>query len=304
MHIPVLLHEVIEGMALSKGATAIDMTLGGGGYAKAMCQAVGSSGTVIGLDEDGAAIERATDACSEEHCTKIFVQANFRNLDDVLAERNIASVDAIAFDLGLSSFQIESSGRGFSFLRDEPLSMMFSDKEDGRPFSAETIINEWGEEVLANIIFGYGEERFARRIAKAIVDTRVKSPIRTTADLVAVIKASVPGRYANGPIHPATRTFQALRIAVNDELTALTEGLAAAYKAAKPGGRIVVVSFHSLEDRIVKNFFRERAAEDEAIILTKKPVIPTDKEIRTNPRSRSAKLRILEKTPITQQPIN
>ncbi|MBP9771612.1 MAG: 16S rRNA (cytosine(1402)-N(4))-methyltransferase RsmH [Candidatus Pacebacteria bacterium] len=295
MHIPVLLHEVIEGMALTKGATAIDMTLGGGGYAKAMCQSVGSSGTVIGLDEDGAAIERATEACSEEHCTKIFVQANFRNLTTVLAERNIALVDAIAFDLGLSSFQIESSGRGFSFLRDEPLSMMLSDKADGRPFSAETIINEWSEEVLANIIFGYGEERFARRIAKAIVDTRDKHPLKTTADLVALIKASVPARYANGSIHPATRTFQALRIAVNDELTALSEGLAAAYAAVKPGGRIVAVSFHSLEDRIVKNFFRERAGEEGATILTKKPLTPTDQEIRMNPRSRSAKLRILQK---------
>ncbi len=295
MHIPVLLHEVIEGLVLKPGATVVDMTLGGGGYAQRMCEAVGPSGTVIGLDEDGAALERAHDACSASHCTKIFVQDNFRNLTKVLAAQNIASVDAVAFDLGLSSFQIEHSGRGFSFLREEPLSMMFSDKKNGRPFSAEDIVNSWEEEVLANIIFGYGEERFSRRIAEAIVAARAKAPIRTTSDLVAVIKAAVPARYAHGPIHPATRTFQALRIAVNDAHGAREEGRQAAYNALSKDGRIVAVSFHSLEDRIVKQFFRAKATEDGAILVTKKPILPGDPEVRSNPRSRSAKLRILQK---------
>lgn len=296
MHIPVLLHEVIEGAALEKGDTAVDMTLGGGGYAKRLCEAVGATGTVVGIDEDGAAINRAHEACSAQSCKKVFVQENFRHLAKVLAENSITEPDAILFDLGVSSFQIESSGRGFSFLRDEPLSMMLSDKPGGRPFSAGDIVNSWDEEVIANIIFGYGEERFSRRIAKGIVEARAKGPIMTTAELVAVIKASVPGKYANGPIHPATRTFQALRIAVNDELGALEEGLAAAYGALAKDGRIVVVSFHSLEDRIVKQFFKTRADADGATLVTKKPVIPTDAEIRSNPRSRSAKLRILQKT--------
>ncbi len=295
MHVPVLLHEVIEGLHLHKGNTVVDMTLGGGGYAKEMCKAIGPAGVIIGLDEDSAAIARATEACSAHPCTKIFVQENFRNLSKVLAAQNISSVNGVAFDLGLSSFQIENSGRGFSFLRDEPLSMMFSDKKDGRPFSAEDIINGWEEEVLANIIFGYGEERFSRRIAQAIVEARAKAPIRTTTELVTVIKAAVPVRYTHGPIHPATRTFQALRIAVNDELGALEEGLQAAYIALGKNGRIAAVSFHSLEDRIVKQFFKARTMEDGATLISKKPILPTDAEIRSNPRSRSAKLRVLQK---------
>lgn len=292
MHVPVLLHEAIEGLGLKEGGTAVDMTLGGGGYAKRLCEAVGSRGTVIGLDEDGAAIQRAHDACSRYPCRKIFVQENFRNLAKVLSEHNVAAVDGAVFDLGVSSFQIEQSGRGFSFLRDEPLSMMLSDKDNGRPFSARDIVNGWDEAVLADIIFGYGEERYARRIAQGIATARTKAAIETTGQLAAIIKASVPGCYTNGPLHPATRTFQALRIAVNDELGALAEGLAAAYAALAPGGRIAAVSFHSLEDRIVKYFFKEKAAEG-ATLLTKKPVIPTDAEIRNNPRSRSAKLRLL-----------
>jgi 16S rRNA (cytosine1402-N4)-methyltransferase len=295
MHIPVLLHEVIEGLALKPGATAVDMTLGGGGYANAMCEAVGPTGTIIGLDEDGAAIERALETCRAHLCAKIFVQENFRNLAKVLATHNVTEVHAVVFDLGLSSFQIESSGRGFSFLRDEPLSMMLSDKQNGRPFSAENIINGWEEEVLANIIFGYGEERFSRRIAQAIVEARAKAPIKTTSDLVTVIKAAVPARYTHGPIHPATRTFQALRIAVNDELGALEEGLRAAYTALAKEGRIAAVSFHSLEDRIVKQFFKAKAMEDAATLITKKPTLPAEQEIRSNPRSRSAKLRVLQK---------
>jgi 16S rRNA (cytosine1402-N4)-methyltransferase len=293
-HVPVLLHEVIEGLALESGVTAVDMTLGGGGYAKRLCEAVGPIGTLIGLDEDGAAVSRAEDACSTCVCRRIFVQENFRYLAKVLAAHSIEHIDAVVFDLGVSSHQLEESERGFSFLRNEPLSMMLSDKPEGRPFSAKTIVNAWDEEVLANIIFGYGEERYARRIAKGIVQARGKKPLATTNDLVAVIKASVPSRYARGPLHPATRTFQALRIAVNDELSALSEGLRAAYDALSPGGRIAAVSFHSLEDRIVKRFFKDRT-EDGATVLTRKPVVPTKEEVRRNPRSRSAKLRILEK---------
>ncbi len=294
LHVPVLLQTVIDGLSIEDGNIIVDATVGGGGYMKAFCERVGKSGHVIGFDEDDAALTRAKEACAHALCTTTFVHKNFRNMKEALMDLGITSVDGIAFDLGVSSFQIEDSGRGFSFLRDEPLAMTLSENPATRPFTAEDIVNRWEEEVIANVIFGYGEERYARRIAKAIVEVRKKSPITTTGQLVEIIKNATPARYAHGPIHPATRTFQALRIAVNDELGALTEGLAAAYEMVKPGGRIVAVSFHSLEDRIVKNFFRERALEG-ATVITKKPLTPTFEEQRQNPRSRSAKLRILQK---------
>lgn len=211
-----------------------------------------------------------------------------------LTEIGIESIDGVAFDLGFSTFQLETAGRGFSFLRDEPLIMTFSSVEGGRPFTAEDIVNGWSEETLSNILFGYGEERFSRQIAKAIVEARRKERITTTNALVEIVKAAVLGGYRNGPLHPATRTFQALRIAVNDELMALSEGLTGAFESLKPGGKMAVVSFHSIEDRIVKNFFKEKVAEG-AVLLAKKPIAPTFQETRMNPRSRSAKLRLIKK---------
>ncbi len=296
MHIPVLLHEVIEGVRAVPGMTILDATVGGGGYTKALCERVGKSGTVIGLDRDAGTLNDVRERLSHVPATLHLVEEDFRNLDTVLESLGVAAIDGATFDLGMSSLQLESSGRGFSFLRDEPLHMTFASVAESAAFTAADIVNTWKEEDIANVIFGYGEERYARRIAKEIVATRTKSPILSTMALVDCIRKAVPVRYNHGAIHPATRTFQALRIAVNDELNALTEGLAKAYAALAPGGRLVVVSFHSLEDRIVKQYFKARSDEDGAVVLTKKPIVPTDEEERVNPRARSAKLRILEKT--------
>ncbi len=294
MHIPVLLQDVIEGLAVAEGDTVVDATVGGAGYTRALCERVGASGVVVGFDQDADAIARAHTACADVATTVHLVHANFRTMTDELAKLGITAIDGIAFDLGYSSIQLEASGRGFSFLKDEPLSMALQTDATKVPFTARDIVNTWAEEDIANVIFGYGEERYARRIAKALVAARQTEAIETTAQLVAIIKEAVPGRYRTGAIHPATRTFQALRIAVNDELGALKDGLASAYALLKPGKRMAVVSFHSLEDRIVKTFSKEKEAEG-AIALTKKPLVPSDEEIAHNPRSRSAKLRILQK---------
>lgn len=294
MHIPVLLQEVIDGLAIASGDTLVDATVGGGGYTRALCEKVGGKGVVVGFDQDGDAITRAQALLVDVPCTLHLVCANFREMRAELQKLGIQHIDGAAFDLGFSSIQLEESGRGFSFLADEPLTMALATDEKKVPFTARDIVNEWDEEDIANVVFGYGEERYARRIAKAIVAAREGEPIETTAQLVAVIKDAVPGRYRTGAIHPATRTFQALRIAVNDELNALKEGLEAAYEMLSPGKRIAVVSFHSLEDRIVKEFSKEKE-KDGAVRVTKKPITPSDEEIRNNPRSRSAKLRILQK---------
>lgn len=292
MHIPVLLHEVIEGLALKQGDTAVDATVGGGGYTRAIADAVGAKGTVIGFDQDGGTLEDARKKLSDVPATLHLVNENFRNLDTGLASLGYTTVDAIAYDIGLSSLQLEESGRGFSFLREEPLQMTFSEKPDEAAFTAGDIINTWDEEDIANVIFGYGEERYSRRIAKAIVEARKVKPFETTKELADLIEALAGGR---GAVHPATKTFQALRIAVNDELGALKEGLEKGFSALTSGGRMAVVSFHSLEDRIVKNFFRDKAKEGIAKLITKKPIVPSREEERDNPRSRSAKLRILQK---------
>ncbi|MEK7661959.1 MAG: 16S rRNA (cytosine(1402)-N(4))-methyltransferase RsmH [Patescibacteria group bacterium] len=295
-HIPVLLHEAIEAMALKKGSVALDATLGGGGHAKAILSALGPSGTLIGLDEDEDAISRVGKYLAEVPGKKILARENFRNLARVLKENGIFKIDAALFDLGLSSFQFEESGRGFSFLKDEPLAMTLGIGKERYSFTASDVVNKWEEENLRDIIAGYGEERYARRIARAIVLAREKEEIKTARELAEIISAAVPGAYRRGRIHPATRTFQAIRIAVNDELSALKAGIAAATEALAPKGRIAVISFHSLEDRIVKNFFRDEAKKENLLILTKKPIIAKEEEIIINPRSRSAKLRVAQKT--------
>ncbi len=292
-HIPVLLQEVIENLQIRPGAIALDATVGGGGYTRALSEAVGESGIVIGLDQDGTTLEEARVKLADVPSHLHLVNENFRNLDRVLETLGIDLVDAIAFDLGLSSLQLEASGRGFSFLRDEPLAMTFSATPEVSAFTAADIVNTWDEEDIANVIFGYGEERYSRRIAKAIVESRVKTPFTTSKQLGDFIAGLVTGGYKGGGIHPATKTFQALRIAVNDELSALEDGLAKAFDALAPDGRMAVVSFHSLEDRIVKNFFRDKAQEGADV--SKKPIVPTKLEQKRNPRSRSAKLRILHK---------
>ena len=275
-HRPVLLNETIEGLGLSEDSVVLDCTFGGGGHSKEILRRYPGT-KIIAIDEDEEVT--AEKGISLHH-------ENFRNLDKVLGDRK---VDAILFDLGFSSDQLESSGRGFSFLKDEPLLMTMNEKAD---LTAEVIVNNWSEESLADIIYGYGEERYARRIARAITEQRAKQPIKTTGELVEVIQDAVPRK---GKIHPATRTFQALRIAVNDELGALKEGLQKGFEALKPEGRMAVISFHSLEDRIVKNFNKEKAKKGRATLINKKPITASDEEIKNNIRSRSAKLRMIEK---------
>jgi 16S rRNA (cytosine1402-N4)-methyltransferase len=334
VHKAVLLHEVVEGLlgkheaiprdrrslmsadpALplrSAGLVYLDGTLGGGGHTVAIAEALKGNLTIIGLDRDPEAIERARETLKGKAEKIIIENEDFRNLDKVLGRYGISKVDCILLDLGLSSDELESSGRGFSFLSDEPLLMTFGDPTQ-HPFTAETIVNGWKEEDIANVIYAYGEERYARRIAKAIVSYRRKKKIETSSELAELIKSNVPAIYRHGRIHPATRTFQALRIAVNDELAALKEGLEKGWDALGQEGRMAVISFHSLEDRIVKEFFkgkinghsnvyRKQSSEivpgektAEGILLTKKPITASKKEIAENPRSRSAKLRIIEK---------
>lgn len=290
-HVPVLLHTVVDNLHLEAGMTVLDATLGAAGYSIEALNREPNI-TIVGLDVDPEAVTRAKAKLSRMPGKHIVVESNFRDVAHVLDAHNVDVLDAAMFDLGISSFQLDGmtvSPRGMSFKRDEPLVMTLSGKDDG--LTAHEIVNEWAEESIADIIYGYGEERYARRIAGAIVARRIDSPIQTTFELVDVIKGAVPAAYRNGRIHPATRTFQALRITVNDELGALKDGLRAVYDRLAPGARLVVVSFHSLEDRIVKRFFRDSGST----VITKKPLTPTDEEIIQNPRARSAKLRILEK---------
>lgn len=294
IHKSVLLQQSVEGLDLKKGDIFVDATLGGGGHSEAVCT-LGLDVTVIGIDADPKAIERSSARLAKMGCKTFFKLSNFRHIDTVLAELGFAQVDKIFFDLGLSSQEIQESGRGFTFQKNEPLLMTFSAEPKPEDLTAREIVNTWDQENIETIIKSYGEERYARRIARMIVEHRAKKPIETTFDLVEIIKMATPSAYHRGRIHPATRTFQALRMTVNDEVRALTDGLEKAFEHLKPNGRIAVISFHSIEDRIVKHYFKKLIDEGLAERITKKPIIPTDDEIAENPRSRSAKLRIISK---------
>jgi len=306
VHQSVLLHEVVGllvtgELVTSKPVTSnqqpvwfLDGTLGGAGHSRAIAEALGGRLNLIGLDLDPEALKRDEEVLKPLVSKLILENESFRNLDKVLAKNGLDKVDLILLDLGYSSDQLENSGRGFSFQKDEPLLMTLGDPKK-HPFTAKDILNKWDEGVIADVIFGYGEERYARRIARAVTNYRVKKPLETTHELVEIIRSAVPAVYRRGKIHPATKTFQALRIAVNDELNALKEGLAKGYESLNVSGRIAVIAFHSLEDRIVKDFFRQKARDEGVILVTKKPVTASEEEIEINPRSRSAKLRVIEK---------
>lgn len=289
-HIPVLLQEVIDGLAPKQGETILDATVGGGGHSEALCRAIGGIGRIVCLDADRDAIDRSRERLKFCGCEFLFYETNFRNLDTALASFGIEKVQRILFDLGFSSSQLEESGRGFSFQKDEPLSMSFS--QTVGDLTAEKIVNEWNEENISTILASYGEERQAKKIARAIVLARAQKPLQTTKELREVIESVVPRR---GKIHPATKTFQALRVAVNDEFQALTEALPKAFERLANGGRMAVISFQSIEDRVVKRLFKQKAETHECLICTKKPLIADEKEQAENPRSRSAKLRIIER---------
>lgn len=297
-HASVLLHEAIDGLDIREGDAFLDCTLGGGGHSLEVCRRHGGAVRLIGLDADEDAIARSRARLEAAGCAITAVKANFRDLDSALGPD--ARVDRVLMDLGTSSYQIEGSGRGFTFRKDEPLLMTLGKSPAEGGFTAEGIVNSWEEENIETILRAYGDERYARRIARGIAEAREKGSIKTTGQLVGVIEASVPAAYRRGRIHPATRTFQALRIAANDELRALAEGLSKAFGRLNPGGRMAVISFHSGEDRIVKNFFRDKAKDGEADVVTKKPIVPSGEEVAHNPRARSAKLRILFKKQETQ----
>ncbi len=292
-HIPVLLQEVIIGLDLHEGDIVFEGTVGLGGHSEEIFKRIGSRGVYIGTDEDAQALTYAKERLLKYPALKVFVQDNFRNLDHVLDSTLYPKVDKILLDIGLSNLQLEGSGRGFSFKRDEPLLMTFRVTPKEGDLTAREIINEWAADSLTDIISGYGEEKFAWRIANAIVKARILKPIETTSELAEIVKNAVPAFVRLGRIHTATKTFQAIRIAVNDELGALREGLQKGFGRLKPGGRMAVISFHSLEDRIVKEFFKARVNEGLGTIVTKKPITPSDEELLLNPKSRSAKLRII-----------
>jgi 16S rRNA (cytosine1402-N4)-methyltransferase len=284
--VPVLAEEVIECLRPTPGQIFVDGTLGGGGHTRRLADAVGPRGRVIAIDRDPEAVERII---TEPHDLPVqALHANYSDLPEVLAELALDSVDGVLLDLGLSSDQLSDSQRGFSFHSNAPLDLRF-DPTRGEP--AWRLVERLSTEHLADLIFKYGEDRYSRRIARRIADTRLTAPIRTAADLARVIRESVP-RSRDERIDPATRTFQALRIAVNDELKWLAVALRRIPDCLRPGGRLAVISFHSLEDRLVKDAFRN---DNRLELVTRRPIRPTDCEVRNNPRSRSAKLRVAER---------
>jgi len=287
MHQPVLKKETLEYLEPSPGKNFIDCTFGFGGHSLEILKRIKPDGRVLGIERDSQVLNLWTSDVDR----LILVQGNFTDLEKIARENNFESVDGVLLDLGFSSWQIEESGRGFSFLKDEPLVMDMG----GSEITAREIVNSWPEKELYGILKEYGEERYAGRIAKSIYQRRKIKKIETTSQLVEIIKRAVPVSYQRKKIHFATKTFQALRIAVNDELDNLEKVLPQALKILNKEGRLVVISFHSLEDRIVKNFFRQKAKEGQVEILTKKPAGPRLKEVKLNPRSRSAKLRAILK---------
>jgi len=292
IHKSVLLNEVIEGLNIVKGNIILDATVNGGGHSSEIKRRFKDTVTLIGIDADTEALKRAEKNIPGE---KILLNYNFRNLDQALLEAKLPQVDRIIFDLGLSSDQLERGNRGFSFQKDEPLVMTLTQETAPNAFTAYDIANKWEAENIEAVIKGYGEEKYARRIANQIVKERALAPIKTSRELAEIIKKAIPAKDRFKRLHPATKTFQALRIAVNDELGALKEGLTKSFDSLSKDGRLGVISFHSLEDRIVKHFMRDKVKESLATAINKKPITGSESEIMENPRSRSAKLRIIEK---------
>jgi len=295
MHKTVLLKETIDGLSLLDGDIYLDATVGSGGHMEEVWKRMGEKVTIAGIDADEMSITISRERLELLGAKPRLAVLNFRNIDKAPEILRLGKPTKILFDLGWSSDQFDEGGRGFSFQKDEPLVMTFSGKVSEEDTTAYDVVNHWSEENLADVIYGYGEERYSRRIAKAIAEHRKEKAIESSRELAEIVKNAVPIFYRFGRIHPATRTFQAIRIAVNDELRALEEGLKKGFEILEKNGRMAVISFHSLEDRIVKNFFKALSAENKGELINKKPIIPSIEEIEKNPRSRSAKLRILRK---------
>lgn len=293
-HQSVLTQEVVAGLAPRPDATIVDATLGAAGHAYALAVQLGPAGTLVGIDADASALARATERLAGVQPTIHLAHHNFTALTAVLSSFNVTAVDGILADLGWRSEQFTGGGKGFSFLHDEPLIMTYGDPAD-YSFTAHDVVNDWDEADIANVIFAYGEERGSRRIAQAIIRERAIQKIETSGHLAAIVRSALPPR-RGAKIDPATRTFQALRIVVNDELTALATFIDEAVAVLAPGGRLAIITFHSLEDRIVKHRFRELAETDDLARITRRPITATATERDANPRSRSAKLRIISRT--------
>ena len=284
-----------------------DGTLGGGGHASGICERLGKEGTLIGIDRDQDALDAAAERLADYPCHKIFVKSNYSDIKNILKDLEIPAIDGAILDLGVSSFQLDNSSRGFSYMQDAPLDMRMSATDS---LTAEDVVNTYSEKELTDIIRRYGEERWASRISSFIVKARKENPVRTTHQLVDIIKAAIPASARREGPHPAKRTFQAIRIEVNDELGQLERAVDEFCDVLAPDGRLCIITFHSLEDRIVKEGFAARlnpctcpkefpvcicGRQPDIRKITRKPLTPTEMELEMNPRARSAKLRVIEK---------
>ena len=306
-HTSVLYDESLRGLNLNPDGIYVDGTLGGGGHASGISERLGENGLLIGIDRDKDALKAAEKRLSQYPCRKEFVQANYSEIKSVLADLGIEKIDGALLDLGVSSFQLDNPERGFSYMQDAPLDMRMNQDDS---FTAYDVVNDYTAKELRDVINKYGEERWASRIADFVVKARTEKPLETTGELVEVIKAAIPAAARRDGPHPAKRTFQAIRIEVNDELGQLRKAIDEFIDVLKPGGRLCVITFHSLEDRIVKEIVARHVnpctcppnfpvcvcgLTADVTKKSSKVIVPTDEEIENNPRSRSAKLRICEK---------
>lgn len=306
-HTSVLLEETIANLKIKPDGTYVDGTLGGAGHASEVCKRLSATGRFIGIDQDDAAIAAAGERLREFGERATIIRSNYCNMVSRLQERGILGVDGILLDLGVSSYQLDTAERGFTYREDAPLDMRMDQRAE---LSAYDVVNGYSEEQLVRILRDYGEERFARNIARNICTARQEEPIRTTGELTEIIKRSIPAKIRATGGHPAKRTFQAIRIEVNQELTVLEESLDRMIDLLNDGGRLCVITFHSLEDRIVKNIFRKNehpctcppdfpvcvcGKKSKGTVITRKPILPGEEEMTVNPRSKSAKLRVFER---------
>jgi len=306
-HTSVLFDECMEGLDIRPDGIYVDGTLGGGGHSSGICERLGEDGLLIGIDRDTDALDAASARLEKYPCRKIFVQSNYSDIKDVLDDLGIEEIDGALLDLGVSSFQLDNPERGFSYMQEAPLDMRMSQDDD---FTAYDVVNTYSAEELRDIIHKYGEERWASRIADFIVKARKDKPLENTAELVDVIKAAIPAAARRDGPHPAKRTFQAIRIEVNDELGQLERAIDEFCDVLAPGGRLCVITFHSLEDRIVKDIINKRinpctcpkefpvcvcGKVGDILKKSNKPIPPSAEEVEANPRARSAKLRVAQK---------
>lgn len=306
-HTTVLLKETVDGLQVKEDGTYVDCTLGGAGHSSYLLSKLSKKGHLFAFDQDDVALANAKEKLSTYAGQVTFIKSNFRYLTEKLSEQGVEKVDGIIFDLGVSSPQLDTPERGFSYHHDAPLDMRMDQQSD---ISAYNVVNHWRYEDLVRIFFRYGEEKFSKQIARKIEAHREKEPIRTTGELVEIIKEAIPAPARRKGGHPAKRIFQAIRIAVNDELKVFEEAIAQSIELLKPEGRVSVITFHSLEDRICKSAFKEAATppelprnmpflpegyEPKINIVTRKPIVPSEEELEENNRARSAKLRIAEK---------